>query len=97
MAPNAEKGKLHKKSNRWQRQAEEAQEKVVYWEREHSITSEELTKCRKSRGHWKRKTKAKKIQYQKVLEEKTALQKATQVLEHQLLRQESRINQVLED
>ena len=32
-----------------------------------------------------------------MLEEKTTLQKATQVLEHQLLRQESRINQILED
>ena len=32
-----------------------------------------------------------------MLEEKTVLQKTTQVLEHQLFRQESRINQVLED
>ena len=32
-----------------------------------------------------------------MLEEKTALQRATQVLEHQLLRQGSHINQVLED
>ena len=58
---------------------------------------EELSKCRKSRGQWKRKAKAKEIQYQEVLEEKTALQKNTQVLEHQLLREGSRINQVLEE
>ena len=69
----------------------------MYWENEHSTTSEELTKCRKSRGKWKRKIEAKEIQYQEVLEEKTTLQKATQVLEYQLLRQGSRINQVLED
>ena len=37
------------------------------------------------------------IQYQEVLEEKTALKKAIQVLEHQLLRQGSRINQVIQD
>ena len=46
---------------------------------------------------WKRKAEAKEIQYQEVLEEKMALQKAIQVLEHQLLRQESRINQVIQD
>ena len=61
------------------------------------MVSEELVKCRKSRGQWKRKAEAKEIHYQEVLEEKTALQKTTQVLEHQLLRQGSRINQVLED
>ena len=61
------------------------------------MVSEELSKCRKSRGQWKRKAEAKEIQYQEVLEEKIALQKDTQVLEHQLLRQGSRINQVLED
>ena len=37
------------------------------------------------------------IQYQEVLEEKTALKKAIQVLEHQLLRQWSRIIQVMQD
>ena len=55
-----------------------------------------MTKCRKSQGQWKRKTEAKEIQYLKVLKEKTALQKAIQVLEHQLFRQGSRIIQVLE-
>ena len=58
---------------------------------------EELSKCRKSRGQWKRKAEAKEIQYQEVMEEKTALQKAIQVLEHQLLQQGGRINQVLTD
>ena len=58
---------------------------------------EELSKCRKSRGQWKKKAEAKEIQYQEVLEKKTALQKDTQVLKHQLLRQGSRINQVLEE
>ena len=61
------------------------------------MVSEELMRCCKSRGQWKRKTEAKGIQYQEVLEEKTALQKTTQVLEHQLLRQGGRINQVLSD
>ena len=42
-------------------------------------------KCRKSLGQWKRKIETKEIQYQEVLEEKIALQNATQVLEHQLL------------
>ena len=68
-----------------------------YLKSEHFVVSEELARCCKSRGQWKRKAKAKKIQYQEVLEEKTVLQKTTQVLEHQLLRQGSRINQVLED
>ena len=58
---------------------------------------EELVKYRKSRGQWKRKDEAKEVQYQEVLEEKIALQKAIQVLEHQLLRQRGRINQVLSD
>ena len=40
-------------------------------------------------------SEAREAQYQEVLEEKTALQKAIQVLEHQLLRQGDRINQVL--
>ena len=66
-------------------------------ERENFTTFEELTKCRKSRGQRKRKTKAKEIQYQEVLEEKIALQKATQVLEHQLLQQGNHINKVLND
>ena len=61
------------------------------------MVSEELSKCRKSQAQWKRKVEAKKIQYQEVLEEKIVLQKAIQVLEHQLLRQESHINQVLSD
>ena len=69
----------------------------MYWKKKHSTTFKELTKYCKSRGQWKKKAKAREIQYQKVLEEKTALQKATQVLEHQLLRQGSRINQVLEE
>ena len=42
----------------------------------------ELSKCRKSQGQWKRKAETKEIQYQEVLEEKTALQQAIQVLEH---------------
>ena len=62
-----------RKSNHSQRQEKEAQEKAVYWENEHSTTFEELTKCRKGWGQWKRKTEAKEIQYQKVLEEKIAL------------------------
>ena len=37
------------------------------------------------------------MQYQEILEEKIALQKAIQVLEHQLLRQGGHINQVLSD
>ena len=56
-----------------------------------------LVKCRKSRGQWKKKAEANEVQCQEVLEEKTALQKAIQVLEHQLLRQGGRINQVLSD
>ena len=61
------------------------------------MVSEELSKCRKSQRQWKRKAEAKEIQYQDVLKEKTALQQAIQVLEHQLLRQGGRINQVLSD
>ena len=61
------------------------------------MVSEELSNCRKSWGQWKRKAEAKETQYQEVLEEKIALQKDTQVLEHQLFRQGSRINQILED
>ena len=75
----------------------EAQTKACHWENEHSVISEELTKCRKSRAQWKRKAKAKDIQYQKVLEEKIALQKDIQVLEHQLLRQGGRISQVMQN
>ena len=48
-------------SNRWQTQAPEAQTKACYWQNEHSIVSEELSKCRKSWGLWKRKVEAKKI------------------------------------
>ena len=83
---------MQKESNHWQTQVSEAQTKAGYWKSEHSVVSEALTKCRKSQGQWKRKTEAKEIQRQKVLEEKTSLQKATQVLEHQLLRQGGRIN-----
>ena len=61
------------------------------------MVSEELSKCRKSQGQWKRKAEAKEIQYQEALEEKIALQKAIQVLEHQLLRQGGHMNQVLLD
>ena len=43
------------------------------------------------------RVKAKEIKYQEVLEEKTALQNAIQVLEHQLLQQSICINRVLED
>ena len=71
--------------------------KVCYWENEHFIVSEELSKCRKSRAQWKRKAEAKEIQYQQVLEEKTTFQKAIQVLEPQLLRQRGHINQVIQD
>ena len=38
------------------------------------------------------KGRGEEIQYQEVLEEKTTLQKFTQVLEHQLLQQGGRIN-----
>ena len=57
----------------------------------------ELVKCRRSQGQWKKKAEAKKVQCQETLKEKTVLQKAIQVLEHQLLRQGGRINQVLLD
>ena len=73
------------------------QTKANHWENEYSVVSEELSKCRKSQGQWKGKAKAKEMQYQEVLKEKTTLQKIVQVLEHQLLRQKSRINQVLSD
>ena len=43
------------------------------------------------------KAKAKKVQCQEVLEGKIVLQKAIRVLEHQLLWQGNRINQVLSD
>ena len=43
------------------------------------------------------RAEAKEIKYQKVLEEKTTSQNATQVLKHRLLQQENRINRVLED
>ena len=61
------------------------------------MACEEFVRCRKSWGQWERKAVAKEVQYQEILEEKTALQKAIQVLEHQLLRQGGRINQVLSD
>ena len=58
---------------------------------------EELSKCHKSRGQWKKKAEAKEIQYQEVLKEKKALQKSIKVLEHQLIQQGGHINQVLSD
>ena len=70
-----------RKSNHWKTQASEAQTKACHWEKEHSFISEELSKCHKSRAQWKRKAEAKEIQYQEVLEEKTTIQKAIQVLE----------------
>ena len=66
-----------------------------YWENEHSMASEELVKCRKSQRQWKRKVEVIKAQYQEELEEKTVLQKTIQVLEHQLLQQGGRFNQLL--
>ena len=64
--------------------SEKGPKKVMYWENEYSTTFEELTKSRKSRGQWKRKTEAKEIHYQEVLKVKVALQNSIQVLEHQL-------------
>ena len=61
------------------------------------MVSEELLKCRKSRGQWKRKAESIEVQCQEVLEERTTLRKAIQVLEHQLFRQGGRMNQVLSD
>ena len=65
-----------RESNHWKTQVSEAQTKACHWEKEHSVVFEDLSKCRKSRAQWKGKAKAKEIQYQEVLEEKTALQKA---------------------
>ena len=73
-----------KKSNHWQTQATEAQIKASYWKNKHSVVFEKLSKCCKSRGQWKRKVESKEVQCQEVLEERTTLQKAIQVLEHQL-------------
>ena len=75
-----------RESNHWRIQATEAQAKAGYWENEHFVISEKLKRCRKSQGQWKRKVEAKEVQYQKVLEKKTTLQKAIRVLEHQLFR-----------
>ena len=86
MGHNEEKVKPPKESNHWKAQATKTQTKTNYWENEHSVVFEELSKFRKSQGKWKRKVEAKEIQYQKVLEEETTLQQANQVLEHQLLR-----------
>ena len=47
--------------------------KADYWENEHFVVSEELAKCRRSQGQWKRKVEAKKVQCQEVLEDKTVL------------------------
>ena len=51
-----------RESNYWQTQAIEAQTKVGYQENEHSVVFEELVKCRRSRGQWKKKAEAKKVQ-----------------------------------
>ena len=75
-----------RESNHWQKQATEAQTKASCWESEHSVVSEKLVKCHKSRRQWKKKVEAIKAQCQEELEEKTALQKTIQVLKHQLLR-----------
>ena len=50
-----------RRSNHWQTQAIEAQTKASYWENEHSVVFEELAKCRRSRGKWKRKAEAKEV------------------------------------
>ena len=71
-----------KNSNHWQTQVIEAKTKVDYWENKHSVVSEELVKCHRSRGQWKREVEAKEIQCQEMLKEKTAMQKAIHVLEH---------------
>ena len=57
--------------------ATKAQIKAGYWENEHFVVFDELVKCCRSRRQWKRKAKAKEVQCQEVLKEKTALQKAT--------------------
>ena len=62
-----------RESNHWQTQATGAQTKASYWQSEHSMVFEELVKCRKSQGQWKRKVEAKEAHYQEVLEEKIAL------------------------
>ena len=49
---------FQRESNDWKTQATEAQTKVDYWENEHYVVFEELSKCHKSRGQWKRKAKA---------------------------------------
>ena len=41
---------FQKESNDWQTQATEVQTKAGYWENKHSMVSEELVRCRKSRG-----------------------------------------------
>ena len=87
---------FQKESNHWKTQVSKAQTKVCHWENEHFVISKELTKCRKSRALWKRKAEARDIQHQEILGEKTALQKDIQVLEHQLLCQGGRINQVMQ-
>ena len=62
-----------KESNHWKTQATKAQTKADYWENRHSVVNEELSKCRRNEGQWKRKAEANEIQYQEALEEKTAL------------------------
>ena len=61
---------------------EKSQKKASYWESKNSSTSEKLAKCLNNKRQWKIRAKAKEIKYQEVLEERTALQNATQVLEH---------------
>ena len=55
-----------RESNHWKTQALEAQTKAHHWENEHSVISEELSKCRKSRALWKRKAEFREVQYQEV-------------------------------
>ena len=61
-----------RESNHWKAEAATAQTKTNHWKNEHSVVSEELSKCRKSRGQWTRKAEAKEIQCQEVLEERTS-------------------------
>ena len=43
-----EREAFQRESNHWKAQATKAQTKANYWEKEHSIVSKELSKCRKS-------------------------------------------------
>ena len=62
-----------RESNHWQTQAIEAQTIASYWKNKHFVVFEELVKCRRSRGQWKRKAEAKEVQCQEVLEDKIVL------------------------